>query len=137
MTRSLFATLLLAALGNAPDAFACERIASIANVKPNGGPVAVAVFTDEASFRQRPAATWRIDASAETLKVPLCAVSAEWLAITVFQDSDANGRLDTNLVGLPKEPWGVSGSAGSFGPPSWAAARVRGDSASVPVVLAR
>ena len=137
MTKSIFAALLLAALGNTTDAFACERIASIANVKPNGGPVAVAVFTDEASFRQRPAAAWRLDASAESLRVPLCEVKAEWLAITVFQDSDANGRLDTNLVGLPKEPWGTSGSAGSFGPPTWSTARVRGDSTAVPVVLSR
>ena len=38
----------------------------------------------------------------------------------VFHDVNGNGEMDTNLLGLPLEPWGVSNNAKSnFGPPSW------------------
>lgn len=37
-----------------------------------------------------------------------------------YHDVNANGELDTNFVGVPKEPYGFSnGEKGSFGPPSF------------------
>ena len=33
--------------------------------------------------------------------------------ISIYQDLNANGKLDTNLVGIPKEPVGISGYSGS------------------------
>ncbi len=46
------------------------------------------------------------------------------LALTVFQDTNANGRLDRNAFGMPTEPYGFSNDAtGNFGPPSFEAAR--------------
>ena len=46
-------------------------------------------------------------------------------AITVFQDANANRKLDTNLIGLPSEPFGFSQNAmGAMGPPDFAAAAV-------------
>jgi len=37
----------------------------------------------------------------------------------VFLDKNGNGKLDTNAIGSPKEPWGVSNNAKArrFGPP--------------------
>ncbi|WP_410218338.1 DUF2141 domain-containing protein [Paracoccus sp. (in: a-proteobacteria)] len=32
-------------------------------------------------------------------------------AVAVLHDVNANGRLDTNPLGIPKEAWGVSGNA--------------------------
>jgi uncharacterized protein (DUF2141 family) len=41
-------------------------------------------------------------------------------AVKVFHDENSNGRLDTNLIGFPKEGFGFSNDAmGSFGPPSF------------------
>ena len=40
--------------------------------------------------------------------------------ISVFHDTDANGKLDTNVFGIPKEPTGFSNNAkGTFGPPKY------------------
>ena len=40
--------------------------------------------------------------------------------ISVFHDIDADGELDTNLIGIPKEPTGFSNNAkGKFGPPKY------------------
>lgn len=32
-------------------------------------------------------------------------------AVSVIHDRNGNGRLDTNLLGIPKEAWGVSNGA--------------------------
>jgi len=41
-------------------------------------------------------------------------------AIGVFQDQNANAKLDTNFLGIPKEPLGFSiGKLKTFGPPSF------------------
>ncbi len=41
-------------------------------------------------------------------------------AIGVFHDEDADGKLNTNFLGIPREGIGVSNNAtGSFGPPKF------------------
>jgi len=41
-------------------------------------------------------------------------------AIMVFHDVNSNDKLDTNLLGMPKEPWGGSLQGKSvFGAPGW------------------
>jgi len=41
-------------------------------------------------------------------------------AIGVYHDENANGKLDKNLIGFPKEGVGISnGAKGSFGPPTF------------------
>ena len=46
-------------------------------------------------------------------------------AITLFHDENNNMELDTNFLGIPKEPYGFSNNAKSpFGPPGFQAALV-------------
>lgn len=41
-------------------------------------------------------------------------------AIRIFHDQNSNGKLDKNLVGIPKERFGFSNNVmGKFGPPSF------------------
>lgn len=41
-------------------------------------------------------------------------------AIAVYHDKNENGKIDTNLLGIPKEDYGFSNDArGRFGPASW------------------
>lgn len=41
-------------------------------------------------------------------------------ALSVFYDQDGNGKLNTNFIGMPKEPIALSNNAVSrFGPPSY------------------
>ena len=48
------------------------------------------------------------------------------IAVSVYQDEDSNGELDTNFLGMPSEPVGVSNDAkGIFGPPSYEDAEFR------------
>ena len=41
-------------------------------------------------------------------------------AVSVFHDENSNGKLDTNLMGIPREGVGASnGARGHFGPPKF------------------
>lgn len=41
-------------------------------------------------------------------------------AVAVFHDKNANGKMDKNFLGIPKESYGHSNNVrGSFGPPSF------------------
>jgi uncharacterized protein (DUF2141 family) len=40
--------------------------------------------------------------------------------VAVWHDADGDGELDSNFLGLPREPVGASNNAtGRFGPPSF------------------
>jgi uncharacterized protein (DUF2141 family) len=40
--------------------------------------------------------------------------------LQVMHDTNGNGELDTNFVGMPREPWAFSNNAtGNMGPPKW------------------
>ena len=44
-------------------------------------------------------------------------------AVSVFHDENSNGKMDTNLMGIPREGVGASNDAkGHFGPPKFSAA---------------
>ncbi len=46
-------------------------------------------------------------------------------AVACFHDENNNGKLETNLFGIPREPWAISNDARprGFGPPGYARAR--------------
>ena len=57
-------------------------------------------------------------------------------AVAAFHDANDNGELDTNLLGIPSEGYGIGNDAGAaFGPPSFESAAVTvGDSPAVAVL---
>jgi len=123
---ALAASLVGAALSIAHPAFAdpaCPEL-RIERVEPGRGTLRIAVFDSAATFRNKPVYARTVPAgTTDTHREALCGVTASEFAVIVTQDVDDDGRFDTNLVGLPKEPWGASGRE-TFGPPSWANARV-------------
>jgi uncharacterized protein (DUF2141 family) len=59
-------------------------------------------------------------------------------AVLAYQDENANGELDRNLIGIPSENYGFSRDArGRFGPPSFddAAMPIRAEAAAATVRL--
>lgn len=54
------------------------------------------------------------------LTVVLKDLPAGPLALSLYHDANANGKLDMNAMGIPTEPYGFSNNAsGSFGPPKF------------------
>lgn len=111
----------------AVPAAACDRFVEITGVRAGGGAVRLAVYADEASFREKPAVALQIDAPSGSLRLPACSWPSGEVAIAAFQDRNANEKLDTNVFGVPTEPYVVSRTPGTtrgFGAPSWAGSRV-------------
>lgn len=56
-------------------------------------------------------------------------------AIAVFHDTNGNGKLDRNFIGLPSEPYGFSNDVGRRGPPNFDAARIVVKDPSTTIVI--
>lgn len=47
-------------------------------------------------------------------------------AVAVYHDSNDNGKMDTNFIGIPEEPSGMSnGHVPKFGPPRYDASKIQ------------
>jgi uncharacterized protein (DUF2141 family) len=133
VTTAAVATLL----ANLPSSYACDRQAEIQNVVLNAGPVLVAVYTNESNFRKAAVASFRFNSDNSTIHLPLCDFLNNELALVAYQDQNENNRLDTNLLGIPSEPWGTSGKGTRLGPPTWETSRVGSEISAVSVTLSR
>ena len=122
------ATLLLAVIatasGPASSAWAevCATV-EVDNVRPQQGLLMVAAFGSAETFGKTPMAQLRLPAGEAKMKFELCGLSGTEVALTLFQDLDSDGKMGRNLLGMPTEPWGGSGTPGTFGP-SWETGRV-------------
>ena len=88
-----------------------------------GATLMVAVFTEPSGWLRQPKLGQRFSleaAAGSKFSVMLKDLPDGPLAISLFQDANANGRLDMNAMGMPMEPYGFSNNAASsFGPPTF------------------
>lgn len=115
----------------------------ITNIENGSGTVYLAVLNSadgwlktDAGSRPFREATQAITGTSDVL-VSIRDLPPGKYAISLFQDLNGDGKLDTNLVGFPKEPFGFSAPMGPFGPPGFddAAIEFSGDNASVEIKL--
>lgn len=128
LIRKLRAPVFLALLSAAPLT-AAEELAGILIVEISGlqnatGDVYIAVYDSDD--------TWLGDETFKDTRVSIAeALDGDLVrtelqlplgqyAMTVFHDVDNDGELDTNFIGIPKEPIAMSNNAVSkFGPPKF------------------
>jgi uncharacterized protein (DUF2141 family) len=93
----------------------------IDGVKNDEGTVRVALFESEADFKaDQPTAQQKTLAKEGGVTIRLEDVPNGRYCIASFQDLNNNEKIDTNFVGVPKEPYGFSRNArGRFGPPAF------------------
>ena len=96
---------------------------TVENVTSNDGKISVAVYNSSEGFLKFDKV---FKAGSEPSKkgsteVVLKDLPEGTYAVAAFHDQNANGELDTNMLGIPKEPLGFSkGKMKTFGPPSFA-----------------
>ena len=89
------------------------------NVIVNGGTVHVSVHWNETTYKKKqPDKTLQCEPVDSVVRVKI-AVPAGDCVINVYQDRNGNGKYDNNLLGIPKEPVGITnwdgkGVPGSF-----------------------
>lgn len=96
--------------------------ANVTNVKSTDGKISVAAYDKAAGFLKfdKVFKTQTAPAEKGSTKVIIKDLPEGTYALAVFHDENANDKLDTNFIGIPKEPLGFSiGKMKTFGPPSF------------------
>ena len=114
----------------------------ITGIQEPEGKMACALFWQNKGFprkhRRALRRTW-VDAKTDTVRCVFKRTGLGEYAASVFLDRNNNGKLDTNAIGSPREPWGVSRNAKAkrFGPPLFKDAKFdyRGGSVTIPIEL--
>lgn len=94
----------------------------ISNIKSAEGYMMVALFDSEDTFLGTTyfRATREEVAAKGAMTLTIKDLPFGKYAISIFHDENNNQDLDTNKVGIPKEPYGFSNNArGFFGPPNF------------------
>jgi uncharacterized protein (DUF2141 family) len=108
-------------------ALAGDLTVDVSAIAQNRGRVFVAVYDSADAFPTpgRQAVARVLDADSNHLTVSFKNLPPGQYAVVAFQDFNANGKLDKNFLGIPKEPYGFSnGARGTAGPPKFSAAAV-------------
>jgi uncharacterized protein (DUF2141 family) len=84
------------------------------------GEIRIAVFDSENRYLDEPRYAEIVPVSDTMIEWQIEDLAYGQYAIAVYHDKNKNGKLDTNLLGIPTENYGFSNNArGKFGPASW------------------
>ncbi len=93
------------------------KVEGIEHVKGN---LLVGIYSSEESFMKKPAFGFKVEVTDTTLNIPCRGLPAGAYAISLFQDENGNGILDTGSFGRPTEKFGFSNNAeGIMGAPAY------------------
>ncbi len=101
----------------------------VTGVRNNKGMIAFALFRSAEGFPGDASKAFRkmqaaIDPQTHTAQVSFDNLPRGVYAVAIFHDENSNGRLDKNMLGIPKEGYGASNNPKKeMGPPKFAEAR--------------
>jgi uncharacterized protein (DUF2141 family) len=98
-------------------------VVSLSNVSSNNGSVKVYFFTDADAFPTKinqAVKVVSVKALKGTTQIPVEGLASGNYALAIHHDENNDGKINTNFIGIPKEPMGVSnGAVGKMGPPKY------------------
>lgn len=80
---------------------------TVKNISEHVGTLKIGVY-DEQHYMKTTAASTEVKASQDEVTVTVTLPSTGKYAVAIFQDKNGNGKLDTNFMGIPNEPFGFS-----------------------------
>ena len=116
-----FILTMFASVAVAEDSSLRIEISGLANVE---GTVFISVYDNEDDWLgEQTVSTTKVeiaDALVDELVVTDITLPPGEYAVSLFYDENANGKLDSNFIGIPKEPVALSNNAKpKFGPPKY------------------
>ncbi len=104
-----------------PTASQGQILLEIENVKKPTGVMRIGVYADEENYLKKAIHFQNVAVSETgTMTVRLKGIPFGTYAISLFHDQNGNGKLDSNWMRIPKEPYGFSqNAAATFGPPKF------------------
>jgi uncharacterized protein (DUF2141 family) len=83
----------------------------VENIRQLKGTLMVGVSNNEGDFPDVPIEGRQIKITGNVMTLNFSGLPRGSYAVSVYQDLNDNGKLDTNLLGIPKEPYGFSNNA--------------------------
>lgn len=100
---------------------AAQLSVDVVNVERPGGHVMIAVYDNADAWESsaEPVAKERDSVTGATVRIHFSDLAPGRYAIKLFHDENGNGKLDSNMLGIPVENYGFSNGGGRLGPPSF------------------
>lgn len=117
-----------------PVAAACPTLQFI-GLKTGPGLLMIAAYGSAETYLKKPVWVKAVLVDQDTMNVPMCDVAASEIAVTAFQDINGNGKLDSNPMGIPSEPYGASGTPAMFSAPTWSDTKVSIVGSTSPILI--
>ena len=137
MLRALALTATLLAANSA--ASAAELRVKVVGITAQTGTISMAVMDSDAAWagKGKPITGRHAKVTGDTLEIAFADLAPGKYAIRLMHDENDNGKLDTNLVGMPTEGYGFSNNprvmrAATF---DEAAFEVPADGAAITIVM--
>lgn len=114
---------------------------SFSNIKEAKGSLYVGIYASESDFLKEEKACFKkiIPVTATgNLDLEVPELAAGTYAVSCFHDVNGNGKMDTNFLGIPAEPYGFSNNARpTFRAPRWDEAKfeIKADSTRICIRL--
>lgn len=103
----------------APPARALDLTVEVTGTRSEKGYVAAVLYNELSGWMKQSFRAERTAAGANP-RLVFRDLPAGTYALAVIHDENGNGKLDSNLIGVPTEPYGFSRDArGTFGPPKF------------------
>lgn len=112
--------------------FSQEETSSITinfiGIKSDKGKMYVALYKGKDNFLKKPFKKMIAPINGLKSVAVFNDIPKGFYAVSCYQDENNNGKMDTNFIGMPKEPIGTSNDAKGFmGPPKYKDAKFEAD----------
>lgn len=129
MLPSVLMGLSLCAPGVYNDAPKGSIAVTVTSLRSDGGRIIALLYDSSQGFPTKPGrarVAHKATITDRAARLRFVGVAPGTYAISILHDENDNGKLDTNLIGIPKEGVGASNNAkGKMGPPKYADAKFR------------
>ena len=119
--KKIFAPLLIATLISLSGQAQTQTLTiQVTNVKDAEGHVRIAIYNSEKDYMKKHFMVKSAKAAKGTVELVIDNLPAGTYGISVMHDANSNEKMDSNMIGIPKEGFGFSNNAkGTFGPPGY------------------
>jgi len=122
----MVSSFLLGSVASAAGEGVTVQVTGLRNDKGKVGCLAWSSETGFPSDNKQASAGAMVSISGQQARCHFPQLSPGTYAISVMHDENGDGKLNTNMVGIPTEGYGFSnGARGTFGPPDFKAAVVQ------------
>lgn len=132
--RPAAASFLTALVLMVSNASAAELTIDIKGILSDKGDIHVALYDSAATWMKKQVNGHKIAAKKDSVTLTIKDLPPGEYAISMYHDENGNGKMDSNVIGIPIEPYAFSNDAmGSFGPPKFEQAKFKleGDKKSI------